>query len=195
MYKFFFAKKFFSFPLFIAHFHVQEAIFRGATGLVQRGATPGRSKGGRVPQRMYPFFRGQAPLLTPFTPLPTRTVISEEGLFRVGAQGSRVEELKAGWDNGTMTTFTEKNPHNVATLLKHYFKELPEPLFISETYGRFNELVDEEDMNVKLQKLHTLVMCQPPNHLKTARFLFDFLKRLADNSSINKMTPSNMYPL
>ena len=57
-----------------------------------------------------------------------RTVIIKSTFF----------QLREDLDRGTLTTFdSEVSPHDVASLLKEYFRDLPEPLMCRSLYPAF----------------------------------------------------------
>lgn len=148
-----------------------------------------RDQGYRVPLKLYAqVYLFSLPLFFAFL-----TDLNEEGLFRMSGSQTRMAEIKEAWNNGKMTSFNEKNPHDVASAFKHYFRELPEPLFISETFARFEELISEENMEKKIRELKELVALQPPMHFRTARAVFAFLKEITKHSATNKMSSSNMF--
>ena len=55
-----------------------------------------------------------------------------------GAQDMRVRHLKSKFEQGEDVDLSGTNPHEIAYLLKTYFRELPEPLM---TYHLFDDFV------------------------------------------------------
>ncbi|KAM9345553.1 rho GTPase-activating protein 17b isoform 2-T2 [Symphorus nematophorus] len=94
------------------------------------------------------------------------TGMKEEGLFRIAAGASKLKKLKAALDCSTsqLEEFYS-DPHAVAGALKSYLRELPEPLM---TFGQYDEWI------------------------QASKYLVKFLAKLAQDSEVNKMTPSNI---
>uniref|UniRef100_A0A8D3CDP5 Rho GTPase activating protein 17b n=1 Tax=Scophthalmus maximus TaxID=52904 RepID=A0A8D3CDP5_SCOMX len=103
------------------------------------------------------------------------TGMREEGLFRIAAGASKLKKLKAALDCSTsqLEEFYS-DPHAVAGALKSYLRELPEPLM---TFG----LYDEHGS--------FLMSCKTNSN---SEYLVKFLAKLAQDSEVNKMTPSNI---
>ena len=65
--------------------------------------------------------------------------LDESGLFRIAAVQSEVRKLKAVYDKGSDPDLIEltNDPHLITSLLKMFFRELPEPLLTYELYECF----------------------------------------------------------
>ncbi|TNM84383.1 hypothetical protein fugu_008561 [Takifugu bimaculatus] len=64
--------------------------------------------------------------------------LHEDGLFRLPGQASLVEELKDAFDSGERPSFDgNTDVHTVASLLKLYLRQLPEPLVPFSRYQEF----------------------------------------------------------
>lgn len=59
------------------------------------------------------------------------------GIFRVSTSKKRVRQLREDFDRGTYYLDENICPHDVATLLKEYFRDLPEPLLCRNLYSAF----------------------------------------------------------
>ncbi|XP_042360184.1 rho GTPase-activating protein 17b isoform X3 [Plectropomus leopardus] len=121
------------------------------------------------------------------------TGMKEEGLFRIAAGASKLKKLKAALDCSTsqLEEFYS-DPHAVAGALKSYLRELPEPLM---TYGLYDEWLQASNVSDSDKRLQALwVTCDrlPKTHKANLRYLVKFLAKLAQDSEVNKMTPSNI---
>uniref|UniRef100_A0A7N6ALT2 Rho GTPase-activating protein 17 n=1 Tax=Anabas testudineus TaxID=64144 RepID=A0A7N6ALT2_ANATE len=120
------------------------------------------------------------------------TGMKEEGLFRIAAGASKLKKLKAALDCSTsqLEEFYS-DPHAVAGALKSYLRELPEPLM---TYHLYDEWIQasRQDPDKRLQALWVVCDQLPKNNKTNLRYLVKFLARLAQDSEVNKMTPSNI---
>lgn len=80
----------------------------------------------------------------------------------------------------------------ISSLLKSFFRKLPEPLFTNEKYDKFIEASRTEDSVERLKELKRLIYELPTHHLETLKFLCAHLKRVSDNCEQNKMEPRNL---
>uniref|UniRef100_A0A2R9AQU9 Rho GTPase activating protein 21 n=1 Tax=Pan paniscus TaxID=9597 RepID=A0A2R9AQU9_PANPA len=78
------------------------------------------------------------------------------------------------------------------SLLKSFFRKLPEPLFTNDKYADFIEANRKEDPLDRLKTLKRLIHDLPEHHYETLKFLSAHLKTVAENSEKNKMEPRNL---
>ncbi|XP_062859229.1 rho GTPase-activating protein 17a isoform X1 [Trichomycterus rosablanca] len=121
------------------------------------------------------------------------TGMKEEGLFRITAGASKLKKLKAALDCSTsqLEEFYS-DPHAVAGALKSYLRELPEPLMTFQLYDEWIQASNISDPDKRLQALWVTCDQLPKNNKANFRYLVKFLAKLAQDSEINKMTPSNI---
>ncbi|XP_047673522.1 rho GTPase-activating protein 17a isoform X2 [Tachysurus fulvidraco] len=121
------------------------------------------------------------------------TGMKEEGLFRITAGASKLKKLKAALDCSTsqLEEFYS-DPHAVAGALKSYLRELPEPLMTYELYDEWIQASNISDTDKRLQALWVTCDQLPNSNKANLRYLVKFLTKLAQESEINKMTPSNI---
>ncbi|XP_061912183.1 SH3 domain-binding protein 1 [Entelurus aequoreus] len=122
-----------------------------------------------------------------------RTGMREEGLFRLAAAASVVKRLKTCMDHGVVDHSEFKmDPHAVAGALKCYLRELPEPLMTFELYDDWFKAAGEKDVSEKQEKFRALLKKLPAENYNNLSYLVQFLSRLSEEQSANKMTPSNI---
>uniref|UniRef100_A0A8C1JEG4 Rho GTPase-activating protein 17 n=1 Tax=Cyprinus carpio TaxID=7962 RepID=A0A8C1JEG4_CYPCA len=121
------------------------------------------------------------------------TGMKEEGLFRIAAGASKLKKLKAALDCSTsqLEEFYS-DPHAVAGALKSYLRELPEPLMTYQLYDEWIQASNVPDPDKRLQALWVTCNQLPKNNKANFRYLIKFLAKLAQESDVNKMTPSNI---
>ncbi|CAJ1076506.1 rho GTPase-activating protein 17b isoform X3 [Xyrichtys novacula] len=121
------------------------------------------------------------------------TGMKEEGLFRIAAGASKLKKLKAALDCSTsqLEEFYS-DPHAVAGALKSYLRELPEPLMTFGLYDEWLQASNVTDPDKRLQALWVTCDHLPKTHKSNLRYLVKFLAKLAQDSEVNKMTPSNI---
>ncbi|XP_007557428.1 rho GTPase-activating protein 17b isoform X3 [Poecilia latipinna] len=121
------------------------------------------------------------------------TGMREEGLFRIAAGASKLKKLKAALDCSTsqLEEFYS-DPHAVAGALKSYLRELPEPLMTFSMYDEWIQASNISDPDKRLQALWVICDNLPKAHKANFKYLVKFLAKLAQESEVNKMTPSNI---
>ncbi|KAM9832655.1 rho GTPase-activating protein 17a [Neosynchiropus ocellatus] len=121
------------------------------------------------------------------------TGMKEEGLFRIAAGASKLKKLKAALDCSTsqLEEFYS-DPHAVAGALKSYLRELPEPLMTFQLYDEWIQACSISDPDKRLQALWVVCDQLPKSNKTNLRYLVKFLAKLAQESEVNKMTPSNI---
>ncbi|XP_054719239.1 rho GTPase-activating protein 44-like [Uloborus diversus] len=121
------------------------------------------------------------------------SAMEEEGLFRIGGSMLKIKKMKSAFDAGLQNLIEEdKDPHNVAGVLKLYLRSLPEPLLTYQFYDQFMEAAMEQDHDVRLRALWSVVNSLPETHFKNLRYLIKFFARLCQNSDVNKMSVQNI---
>ncbi|KAM9457597.1 rho GTPase-activating protein 17b isoform 2-T2 [Clarias gariepinus] len=121
------------------------------------------------------------------------TGMKEEGLFRIAAGASKLKKLKAALDCSTsqLEEFYS-DPHAVAGALKSYLRELPEPLMSFQQYDEWIQASNISDPDKRLQALWVTCDNLPKANKANLKYLVKFLAKLAQESEVNKMTPSNI---
>lgn len=82
--------------------------------------------------------------------------------------------------------------NSVATLLKHFLRDLPDPLLTSANYTSFLTAARIDDDIVRRDSLHAIINDLPDPNYATLRQLTLHLHKVAEHSAQNKMTPSNL---
>ncbi|XP_068188231.1 rho GTPase-activating protein 24-like [Antennarius striatus] len=121
--------------------------------------------------------------------------LHEVGLFRQPGQASLVKELQEAFDAGERPSFNSgTDVHTVASLLKLYLRQLPEPLV---PYGRYQEFLLcgrklLSDRTLGLGELRTHLCELPVANFNLLKFICQFLNEVQNHSSSNKMTGQNL---
>jgi len=119
--------------------------------------------------------------------------LKTEGIFRIPAPKSRVEELKGILDSGEELDFTKiQSPLELAGLVTTYLRELPEPLLTFELYPHFVQGGGIEKGPSRIQNLQLMVQNLPEANRKIVQQVISFLREIAKYSDINKMTVANL---
>ncbi|KAJ8730205.1 hypothetical protein PYW07_017243 [Mythimna separata] len=121
--------------------------------------------------------------------------LNEEGLFRIAGGSSKVRRMKLSLDAGLFTVPLPRDyrdMHVVASVLKCYLRELPEPLLTYRLYENFVNASRQTSEQTRLNALWEAIHLLPEANFQNLRYLIKFLSTLTQNQSTNKMTPSNL---
>ena len=121
--------------------------------------------------------------------------LKEEGLFRLPGQANLVKELQDAFDCGEKPSFdSNTDVHTVASLLKLYLRELPEPVVPYAKYEDFLScatlLSKEEEAGVK--ELMKQVKSLPVVNYNLLKYICRFLDEVQSYSGVNKMSAQNL---
>ncbi|KAI3374017.1 hypothetical protein L3Q82_022573, partial [Scortum barcoo] len=121
--------------------------------------------------------------------------LHEVGLFRQPGQASLVKELQQAFDAGERPSFDSgTDVHTVASLLKLYLRQLPEPLV---PYSRYQDflLCGQKlsiDRTLGLGELRNLLHELPVANFNLLNFICQFLSEVQSHSSSNRMSGHNL---
>ncbi|XP_062389294.1 rho GTPase-activating protein 22-like [Sardina pilchardus] len=121
--------------------------------------------------------------------------LTEEGLFRSPGQATLVKELQNAYDRGDKPQFTSNTDvHTVASLLKLYLRELPEPVIPFAKYDDFISCAQllSKDEEEGVQELLKQVQTLPPANYSLLKYICRFLDEVQSHSSENKMSVQNL---
>ncbi|NWX90555.1 RHG25 protein, partial [Nothoprocta pentlandii] len=121
--------------------------------------------------------------------------MSEEGIFRLPGQENVVKRLRDAFDAGERPSFDrDTDVHTVASLLKLYLRELPEPVVPWVQYEDF--LLCGQELDADESKGHQALLKQlsllPRENYNLLSYICRFLHEIQLNCSINKMSVDNL---
>ncbi|XP_047465069.1 rho GTPase-activating protein 23-like isoform X2 [Mugil cephalus] len=123
------------------------------------------------------------------------TGLEHTGIYRVPGNNAMVSHLQEHLNKGMDINTAEERWQDlnvISSLLKSFFRKLPEPLFTDDKYIDFifaNRIEDPED---RLKAMKKLIQDLPDYYYHTLRFLVGHLKKVADHSERNKMEARNL---
>ncbi|XP_017777488.1 PREDICTED: serine/arginine repetitive matrix protein 1-like isoform X2 [Nicrophorus vespilloides] len=117
------------------------------------------------------------------------TKIDTEGLFRKGGSKSRQNEIRLSLDAGCYLG-EEHHEVDVASVLKTFFRELPEPLIPFSFHELFLRCMLLSEHQIEAVLLSCLLI--PMEHLNTLAYFMQFLFRVSEYSPFNKMDAYNL---
>ncbi|XP_041865915.1 rho GTPase-activating protein 22 isoform X2 [Melanotaenia boesemani] len=121
--------------------------------------------------------------------------LKEEGLFRAPGQTNHVRELQDAFDRGEKPVFdSSTDVHTVASLLKLYIRELPEPIVPFSKYTQFLSCAQllTKDKEMAITELSKQVKSLPQVNYNLLKYICKFLDEVQWHSSDNKMSVQNL---
>uniref|UniRef100_G1PDL1 Rho GTPase activating protein 22 n=1 Tax=Myotis lucifugus TaxID=59463 RepID=G1PDL1_MYOLU len=121
--------------------------------------------------------------------------LSEEGLFRLPGQANLVRDLQDAFDCGEKPLFdSTTDVHTVASLLKLYLRELPEPVV---PFARYEDFLSCAQLLTKDEGEGTLELAEQVSSLPLANYnllsyICKFLDEVQSHSNVNKMSVQNL---
>ncbi|XP_046895014.1 rho GTPase-activating protein 23-like isoform X3 [Hypomesus transpacificus] len=117
------------------------------------------------------------------------------GIYRVPGNNAMVSSLQDQLNKGLDINPAEEKWQDlnvVSSLLKSFFRKLPEPLFTDDKYNDFIEANRMENTGDRLKTMKKLIRDLPDYYYHTLKFLVGHLKTVADSADKNKMEPRNL---
>ncbi|KAF7284838.1 hypothetical protein GWI33_021481 [Rhynchophorus ferrugineus] len=109
------------------------------------------------------------------------------GIFRVSASKKRLRQLREDFDCGKEVTIDDDQcPHDVASLLKEYLRDLPDPLLCRDLYHAFVQTQRIRNRRLQFEALQHLVQLLPPTNRDTLYALLSFLAMVAKFANDSK---------
>ncbi|KAM3591482.1 uncharacterized protein V6R79_002447 [Siganus canaliculatus] len=123
------------------------------------------------------------------------TGLEYTGIYRVPGNNAMVSNLQEHLNKGMDINTAEERWQDlnvISSLLKSFFRKLPEPLFTDDKYNDFIDANRIEDAEDRLKTMKKLIHDLPDHYYHTMKFLVGHLKTVADHSEKNKMEPRNL---
>uniref|UniRef100_A0A3Q0SAM8 GEM interacting protein n=1 Tax=Amphilophus citrinellus TaxID=61819 RepID=A0A3Q0SAM8_AMPCI len=131
--------------------------------------------------------------------------LSVQGVYRVSGSKPRIQKLFHTFETQKeQVDLSDLSPHDITSVLKHFFKELPEPLLTFDLYndfitvGKAIQHLNDGDMSPEpkeimdiIDNLQRLLEKLPPYCYSTLQHTLSHLQRVSENYE-NKMSPSNL---
>ncbi|XP_076322325.1 uncharacterized protein LOC143231655 isoform X3 [Tachypleus tridentatus] len=117
------------------------------------------------------------------------------GIYRLSGVNSNIQKLRLVFDEDRTPNLNDEailhDIHCVASLLKMYFRELPNPLLTYQLYEQFVTAIQTDD-DIKLIQIRDVVQQLPPPHYRTLEYLMRHLSNVASWGNQTGMTPKNV---
>ncbi|XP_062934736.1 rho GTPase-activating protein 25 isoform X1 [Cynocephalus volans] len=121
--------------------------------------------------------------------------LNEEGIFRLPGQDNLVKQLRDAFDAGERPSFDRNTDvHTVASLLKLYMRDLPEPVVPWSQYEGFllcGQLMNADEAKAQ-QELMKQLSILPRENYSLLSYICRFLHEIQLNCTVNKMSVDNL---
>ncbi|ETI28294.1 hypothetical protein G647_00743 [Cladophialophora carrionii CBS 160.54] len=122
--------------------------------------------------------------------------LNVEGIYRTSGSANNIMELRQKFDHDAnsvdLRTRGADDIASVTTLLKHFLRDLPDPLLTAAQYREFIQAAKLDDAVQRRDAIHALVNALPDPNYATLRLLTIHLHKVAQHSGSNKMTHNNL---
>ncbi|KAI7813290.1 putative rho GTPase-activating protein 25, partial [Triplophysa rosa] len=121
--------------------------------------------------------------------------LNEEGIFRLPGQDNQVKQFREAFDAGERPSFpSDTDVHTVASLLKLYLRELPEPVVPWTQYQDFldSTLLLDATTAAGKERLEKQISFLPKVNYNLLSYICRFLYEVQRNSKVNKMSVENL---
>ncbi|XP_034046437.1 GEM-interacting protein [Thalassophryne amazonica] len=134
-----------------------------------------------------------------------RRALSVQGVYRVSGSKPRIQKLCQTFETQKeQVDLSDVSPHDITSIIKYFFKELPEPLLTFDLYNDFvtagkaiqhlseiEATSDTKEVMGIIHNLQELLQKLPPYCYSTLQHMMSHLHRVSENYE-NKMSPSNL---
>lgn len=118
--------------------------------------------------------------------------LSCEGIYRISGVKSKIQLLKDCYNKGIPVFLEEHEPNIVASLLKQFLRDLPEPVLTQGLMQKFEEASTLKSEKSKVEKFHKLIHDLPkPNRLLLS-WMIVHMTHVIERQKENKMTLQNV---
>lgn len=140
-----------------------------------------------------------------------KNALDQMGIFRKAGVKSRIAKLRsmveaAGATNAAFAienmntvdpsqsslNFDGSQAHDVADMVKQYFRELPDALLTNKLSETFIAIFQHVPEPLRPDAVQCALLLLPEEHLESLQSLLTFLSEVAEHSAVNQMTASNL---
>ncbi|XP_071633395.1 rho GTPase-activating protein 21 isoform X5 [Temnothorax longispinosus] len=118
------------------------------------------------------------------------------GIYRVpgntAAIGQLTDNVNRGFENINFQDPKWSDVNVISSLLKSFFRQLPDSLLTADLYPMFIDADKIEDPQRRMTTIRKLLRDLPEHHFETLKYLMQHLKKIVEHSEINKMEAKNL---
>ncbi|EJU04405.1 RhoGAP-domain-containing protein [Dacryopinax primogenitus] len=121
-----------------------------------------------------------------------------EGIYRKTGGSSQCKNITQLFEKGPYDAFdlndTEayNDVSSITSVLKTWFRSLPNPLFTHALHDKFVSAGENPDQNARGSALTALIKQLPAEHYETVKFLMLHLHRVTNLAEVNRMNSQNL---
>lgn len=119
-----------------------------------------------------------------------------DGIYRLSGMSSNIQKLRLAFDGEEPPDLLKdcyiRDIHCISSLLKMYFRELPNPLLTYHLYDKFVTAIHISDELQRQIAVHHVVQQLPPPHYRTLEYLLRHLSHVASFSPQTGMHAKNL---
>ncbi|KAL0087378.1 Rho GTPase activation protein [Phycomyces blakesleeanus] len=119
-----------------------------------------------------------------------------EGIYRKSGGAAQMRAIQIAFEQGDTIDLKDPDEINdvaaITSVLKQYFRELPDPLLTYDVYQEFIESIAMQADQTKTDKFISLMNQLPKANYDTLKLLMQHLHRVKGRSSENLMTTKNL---
>ncbi|KAI8976218.1 hypothetical protein BDB01DRAFT_803775 [Pilobolus umbonatus] len=125
-----------------------------------------------------------------------KRALDYEGIYRKSGGATLIRTIQIAFDHDDPINLCDEQEINdigsVTSVLKQYFRELPNPLLCYEAYDTFMEAAAMKHSDTKLEMISNALSKLPIAHQHTLSYLFRHLVRVSEEAGENKMSIKNL---
>ncbi|XP_076757634.1 rho GTPase activating protein at 19D isoform X10 [Xylocopa sonorina] len=118
------------------------------------------------------------------------------GIYRVPGNTAAISHLtdsvNKGFENINLQDPRWSDVNVISSLLKSFFRQLPDSLLTAELYPMFIDADKVEDPQRRMTTIRKLLRDLPEHHFETLKYLMFHLKKIVEHSEVNKMEAKNL---
>ncbi|KAI8355635.1 hypothetical protein EDC96DRAFT_264281 [Choanephora cucurbitarum] len=119
-----------------------------------------------------------------------------EGIYRKSGGVGQMRQIQQAFEKGDLPDLIDEEKWNdicaVTSVLKQYFRDLPNPLFTYELHPKFMDAMMISDSKEQLQTMSQLIQTLPIENFNTLKYLMEHLDRIQKRHKENLMTSKNL---
>nr|KAG5707292.1 hypothetical protein BaRGS_000066 [Batillaria attramentaria] len=115
-----------------------------------------------------------------------------EGIYRISGVKSKVQHLKDCYNKGVPVDLVEHEPNIVASLLKQFLRELPEPVLTTSLMPKFEEASTIKSERKKVETLIRLIEELPACNRLLLSWMIVHMTHIIELQKENKMSLQNV---
>jgi len=119
--------------------------------------------------------------------------LMQEGIYRSSGVKSKVNKLRAAFEARKPVNLHDYEPAVVASVLKQFLRELPEPVLTAELSPRFERVAAESSPQVRIEGVKRLINEDLPVFNRAlVQYIFAHMNHVIERERFNKMTLQNV---